>query len=187
MFPDILAEAVIPEVDGLVEHLSENVQTAVQRSAGRGEEVAKVSAPVDTGLLRNSIITMFHGGWQTRSLSGMALASGSGKLVTGTPIPPRDAFEAVTYAQANYAVFVEFGYLSRRSNTKRLGKRKGKIGVVAYDIQTQDAAFYTFTQGRYFMTTASIQIRTRFLPQEIGIAVRNSMAGKRTQRGMAPQ
>lgn len=188
MFPDILAEAVIPEVDGVVEHLPRNVQTAVQRAAGRGEEIAKVNAPVDTGLLRNSIITMFYGGWRTSGLSQASrFAASGGKLVSGSPLPPRDAYEAVTYAQAAYAIFVEFGYLSRRGNTKRLGNRKGKVGVEAFDIKSQEGAFYTFTGGRYFMTNASIQIRVRILPQEIGIAVRNAMAGKATGPGVPPQ
>ena len=147
MIPELFVEMKIPELDGLVEHLDEELQSAVRIAAFRTEAVAKMAAPVDTGLLRSSIITIIFG---RGAHVGGASFRPTATFVTSER--PRDPYEAITATGTDYATHVEYG-------TTRQLKDGGTLHV----------------PGQFYMRRAANQLEGRIFPQEVDRAIKRAM------------
>lgn len=147
LIPEYMVEVKVPELDGLVEHLDEELRTAVRQAAFRTETTAKMFAPVDTGLLRNSIITYIFG--QGSFVSGSAFRP-TNTMVTSER--PRDPYEAITATGTEYAAHVEYG-------TTRELKDGGTLHI----------------PGQFYMKRAANQLEKRIFPQEVDRAIKRAM------------
>lgn len=147
VIPEYMVEVKIPELDGLVEHLDEELRTAVRVAAFRTETIAKMAAPVDTGLLRSSIITYIFG--RGSFVSGAAFRP-TATMVTSER--PRDPYEAITATGTEYAAHVEYG-------TTRELKDGGTLHI----------------PGQFYMRRAAKQLEKRIFPQEVDRAIKRAM------------
>lgn len=147
VIPEYMVEVKVPELDGLVEHLDEELRGAVRIAAFHTEAVAKMAAPVDTGLLRSSIITYIFG--QGSHVGGSAFRP-TNTMVTSER--PRDPYEAITATGTEYAAHVEYG-------TTRELKDGGTLHI----------------PGQFYMRRASRQLEKRIFPQEVNRAIKRAM------------
>ena len=147
MIPELFVEVNVPELDGLVDHLDEELRRAVKRAAHRTEGVAKKFAPVDTSLLRQSIFTYIYGeGPHVQGRPFMA----PGAFMTSER--PRDPYEAINATGTDYAAHVEWG-------TTRELKDGGTLHV----------------PGRFYMRRAARDLEKRIFPDEINQGIKRAM------------
>lgn len=147
MTPELFVEVNVPELDGLVDHLDEELRSAVQIATFRAETAAKIAAPVDTGLLRSSIISYVYG--KGSFVSGSAFRPAAG---FPTSERPRDPWEGIISTGTEYAAHVEWG-------TTRELKDGGTLHI----------------PGRFYMRHAAQQLETRIFPQEVDRAIMRAM------------
>ncbi len=175
LVPEVKYEFTLPTLDNLEKKLEEELAGAVEITTGRMEEQAKIHAPRDTGFLANSIFSVLHSKSGYELAVSMAKAHRQDGVILPEPEKPSTPFESILAAGAEYTIFVELGHMSRRGNTKRLGKRQGRIGVAIREGETPfyDAGFYTFTPGRLFMAGAAMFGR-EILPKEVLAAIKRA-------------
>jgi hypothetical protein len=147
VIPELFVEVKVPELDGLVDHLDEELRNAVQIATFRAETAAKIAAPVDTGLLRNSIISYVYG--KGSFVSASAFRPGAG---FPTAERPRDPWEGIISTGTEYARHVEDG-------TTRELKDGGTLHI----------------PGRFYMKHAARQLETRIFPQEVDRGIKRAM------------
>lgn len=147
MIPELFVEVNVPELDGLVDHLDEELRQAVKTAAFRAETKGKIYAPVDTSRLMNSIFTYIYG--QGPHVGGRPFMA-AGVFMTSER--PRDPYEAIVATGTEYAAHVEWG-------TTRELKDGGTLHV----------------PGQFYMRRAARDLEKTIFPVEINRAVRRAM------------
>jgi len=154
---DVRCDIDLGDLEHLAREFPETVDRAVRKTVFQIQRYAQDHVPVDTGALKASIYAV------TSKTNGMAQAIGAMKarnqdagVASGLPTQAQ-LNEAWLVCAAEYGMFIEYGTMHRRGNTKKLGNRSGRIGVSVAQGETPhyERGFYTLQPGYLFMTDAA--------------------------------